>query len=53
MKNLVAALILLFIIGCAIYYIVKQKKKGVKCIGCPHSGCCNSKSSCTCDDKSE
>lgn len=28
------------ILGCAIWYIVKSKKQGVKCIGCPASGCC-------------
>ena len=44
--------ILLLIVGSAILYIVKSKKNGVKCIGCPsgcvcshknhgHSGCCS------------
>lgn len=30
------------IIGVSVY-IFKQKKKGVKCIGCPHSGECSKK----------
>ena len=38
MKNLIVIAILLVIIGFAIWYIIKSKKKGIKCIGCP-SGC--------------
>ncbi len=33
-----------------IFYIVKQKKKGVKCIGCPHGSKC---SSCGCNCNSQ
>jgi hypothetical protein len=32
-------------------YIIREKKKGKKCIGCPYSGSCGSKS-CTGSDKS-
>lgn len=41
--------ILILIVGAAILYIRKEKKKGVRCIGCPaagncpHSGNCNGK----------
>lgn len=28
------------IVGVAIFYIMKEKKKGVKCIGCPAAGSC-------------
>lgn len=38
MANLIVIAILLLIIGLAVGYIVKSKKSGVKCIGCP-SGC--------------
>lgn len=35
------------IAGSIIFYIRRQKKKGVKCIGCPDSGTCSGKcSSC-------
>ncbi len=44
MINLVAIAVLAAIIGGAAYYIVKSKKKGVKCIGCPHAGRCSKKS---------
>lgn len=37
--------ILLAVIGCAVAYIVKSKKSGVKCIGCP--------SGCNCSGKNE
>lgn len=53
--------ILLIIIAVAVAYIIKEKKNGVKCIGCPaagncsrksaeHSGCC---SGCHSDTKEE
>ena len=34
------------IVTAIVYFIVRQKKKGVKCIGCPHSKSC---SSCNCN----
>lgn len=33
--------IVLLILGAVFFYILKAKKKGVKCIGCPHSGSCS------------
>lgn len=40
MVNLIVSLIILAIIMPVIYYIVRAKKKGQKCIGCPNaSGC--------------
>ena len=51
MTDFVVALVVLAIIGVAVVYIVKEKKKGVKCIGCPAAGTCsrngkNAKCSC-------
>lgn len=41
--------VFLLIIGLVIFYIVRQKKKGTVCIGCPHAGKCpNSKKGCSC-----
>lgn len=45
MADLVVIGILLIIIGAAVIYIIKAKKSGSKCIGCPASGNCSSKSS--------
>ena len=39
--------ILLIIIGAAVAYIIKAKKSGVKCIGCPAGGTCSGKSNGT------
>ena len=36
--------IIVLIIGGASAYIIKAKKSGKKCIGCPDSGSCHSKS---------
>lgn len=33
--------IVLIIVGCAVGYIIKSKKQGVKCIGCPSGGSCH------------
>lgn len=41
MENLIIIAILVVLVGAACLYIIKQKKKGNKCIGCSASGCCN------------
>ncbi|MBP3684282.1 MAG: FeoB-associated Cys-rich membrane protein [Oscillospiraceae bacterium] len=49
MTNVIILLVVGLIVGCAAGYIWKQKKKGVKCIGCPDSGSCSgSCGSCSC-----
>lgn len=40
MKDIIITLIILLILGVAISYIRRQKKKGVKCIGCPSGKDC-------------
>ena len=47
MENFLIITILVLLVGGAVFYIRKARKKGVKCIGCPHSGPC---SRCSCDD---
>lgn len=41
MANLVVGGILLLAVGAAAAYMIKAKKSGVKCIGCPSGGCCH------------
>lgn len=41
MANAIVVLIVVLILGAAITYIVKAKKAGVKCIGCPAGGTCS------------
>ena len=42
----IAAIVL--IVGFAAFYVIKAKKSGKKCIGCPDGGRCNSKNGCCC-----
>ena len=44
MKTLILGALLVLILIAAISYIVKAKKRGVKCIGCPYADSCNQKS---------
>lgn len=55
MKDIIVIAVLVLILGAAAFYIIKAKKSGKKCIGCPDSGACNgSCSSCGgCRDKAE
>ncbi len=47
---LIAVIVVIIIIASA--YIIKQKRKGTKCIGCPYANECGSKntkgSNCSC-----
>ncbi len=40
MENFIVIAVVLIILGCAVAYIVKAKKKGVKCVGCPYAETC-------------
>jgi hypothetical protein len=40
MGDFIVSVILIAVIGAAIFYIVKEKKKGNSCIGCPYNGSC-------------
>ena len=43
MEDLIVIGILLILVGAAILYIYKEKKKGTRCIGCSSAGCCSGK----------
>lgn len=43
MENIIIVVILALILGAAITYIIKAKKSGKKCIGCPDSCSCGAK----------
>lgn len=43
MADFLIVVILLVIVGGAVAYIVKQKKQGAKCIGCPSAAACSHK----------
>ncbi len=42
--DIIVIAIIGLILGGAIAYIIKAKKKGKKCIGCPYAGSCGAKS---------
>ena len=40
--NLIIVAVVLIVLGGVVFYIVREKKKGSKCIGCPHGKSCAS-----------
>ena len=48
MKNLVIIIVLILVLTLSISYIIKAKKNGVKCIGCPSSKNCSGHCGCSC-----
>ena len=45
MENVIIILVLAAILALVIFYIVKSKKRGNKCIGCPYAKACGGKCS--------
>ncbi len=43
MENIIIIAIISVIVGLSVFYIVRAKKHGTKCIGCPHGGKCSGK----------
>ena len=43
MENIIAVLVLAVLIGGAAAYLVRAKRSGVKCVGCPAGGNCSSR----------
>ena len=43
MSDIIVIAIVILVVGAAVAYIIREKKKGVKCIGCPHAKECASK----------
>ncbi len=42
-ETYIVVAVVLVIVGLAVWYIVKEKKKGTKCIGCPYAKQCSGK----------
>ena len=40
MDNVILVGILVLMIGAIVFYLVREKKKGVKCLGCPYARQC-------------
>lgn len=41
MADIIVIIILVLLIGSAVTYMIRAKKSGVKCIGCPAGGSCS------------
>ena len=42
METIIAIAVITLILGFSIWYIIKEKKRGTKCIGCPDAHTCSS-----------
>ena len=49
--DIIITIILLLILGGAAAYIIRAKKSGAKCIGCPYAKQCGGKCGCYLDEK--
>ncbi|MBO5930845.1 MAG: FeoB-associated Cys-rich membrane protein [Clostridia bacterium] len=47
--DMVVLLVILLAVGGAILYIIRAKKNGQKCVGCPYSKECSG--NCSCEQK--
>ncbi len=43
MENVIIVLILVLIVGAIVWFLIRSKKKGEVCIGCPHAKQCGGK----------
>lgn len=43
MTDIIVIAIVALIVGLAVAYIIREKKRGVKCVGCPHAKECAAK----------
>jgi hypothetical protein len=49
--TVIAVIALVAAVFFAVRYIVKEKKKGNRCIGCPYAGTCEKQHCGGCDDE--
>lgn len=45
----IAIAVIVLIVGAAVFYIVRAKKRGEKCVGCPYAKQCGSSCSGKCN----
>ena len=48
MENVIIILVVAAIIGGIVGYLIRAKKRGVTCIGCPSEKQCSGKCGCSC-----
>ena len=47
MADFIVVVVIALIVGGAVTYIIREKKRGVKCIGCPAGATCPNSGKCT------
>lgn len=47
MQDLMIALVVMLIVALAAWHIIRAKKRGQKCIGCPYAKECSGKGGCS------
>ena len=52
MENVIVVVILVAIAAGIIWYLIRAKKRGEKCVGCPYAKQCGSKCNGGCSSKS-
>lgn len=40
MESIIVIAVVAVIVGLALLFIYREKKRGVKCVGCPYAGTC-------------
>ena len=53
MIDIIVISIIGVVVGLAVGFIIKEKKRGKKCIGCPYASSCQSKCSCNSQKNNE
>ena len=53
MENILLIVVIVAIVGCAVAYVIREKKKGTKCIGCPNAKTCSMAQKQACNGKIE
>lgn len=46
LENILIVVVVTLIAGLALWYVIRQKKRGVKCIGCPAAASCGKAGGC-------
>ncbi len=46
-ETILVIAVVVLIVGGALAYVIRSKKRGVKCVGCPHSKECGSCKGCS------
>ena len=49
--DLIVGAVILLILGGAVAYLIRAKKKGRKCVGCPYCDSCGTNKKSACNDK--